>query len=269
MIDWGDGTTTAGTIQAGSNGRFQILGSHTYSRTGTFTSKVSVTDTATSVHADATGTATVVRQQSQNERFVRKAFFDLTGLQIDDKNLQKFLGELSHGKSRTVVARVIQHLPATTMHSVQALFLGLFHTTQDKKQLQSALSFLNTGGSFAKLEVQYLSSDNYFKQRGGGTDAGFLSAVAHDILQQPLNATDLSTFSSELASGSSRSTVVKAIMAMPLASQVAAQNIYLQLLGRLPNAQELAAAEAAVQSEAGRKKLIVDLIGGAEFFSHV
>jgi hypothetical protein len=49
-IDWGDGTTTAGTI-AGGGGSFTVTGSHTYTAGGNDTLKVTVAD-------DAPGTAT-------------------------------------------------------------------------------------------------------------------------------------------------------------------------------------------------------------------
>jgi len=49
-IDWGDGTTTAGTV-TGSAGSFNVSGAHTYSSTGTFAVKVTLTD-------DPPGTAT-------------------------------------------------------------------------------------------------------------------------------------------------------------------------------------------------------------------
>jgi hypothetical protein len=55
-IDWGDGTTSAGTI-AGSTGSFTVTGSHTYTAGGQDTLKVTVTDDAPGT-ASASGTAT-------------------------------------------------------------------------------------------------------------------------------------------------------------------------------------------------------------------
>jgi hypothetical protein len=49
-IDWGDGTTTSGTV-SGSNGLLKVNGSHTYTQTALETVKVKLTD-------DAPGTAT-------------------------------------------------------------------------------------------------------------------------------------------------------------------------------------------------------------------
>ena len=58
-IDWGDGTTSAGTI-GGSAGSFTVTGSHTYAEEGTSTVTVTITDTDNPANqATVTATATV------------------------------------------------------------------------------------------------------------------------------------------------------------------------------------------------------------------
>jgi hypothetical protein len=44
-LDWGDGTTTSGTLAANSSGGFNVSGNHTYATHGPFTLKVGVNDT--------------------------------------------------------------------------------------------------------------------------------------------------------------------------------------------------------------------------------
>jgi hypothetical protein len=44
LIDWGDGTKTAGTIQANSTGGFDVFGNHTYARETTFLVDVTIAD---------------------------------------------------------------------------------------------------------------------------------------------------------------------------------------------------------------------------------
>jgi hypothetical protein len=71
-IDWGDGTTSTGTVAADPNGGFDVTGTHTYSadepdglldhdQTGTthFLIRVVITDSTTSAQATALGLATV------------------------------------------------------------------------------------------------------------------------------------------------------------------------------------------------------------------
>src|SRR5262249_32060927 len=66
MIDWGDGTTSAGTI-SGSGGAFSVSGSHTYAQGGQYTVDALVAD-------DAPGTASGEVQSSASV-----GLFDGTG----------------------------------------------------------------------------------------------------------------------------------------------------------------------------------------------
>lgn len=57
LINWGDGTSSSGTVTPGSGG-FVVTGTHTYSTSGTFTVTVAISD-AGGATATATSTATV------------------------------------------------------------------------------------------------------------------------------------------------------------------------------------------------------------------
>ncbi|HLJ95684.1 MAG TPA: Ig-like domain repeat protein [Gemmataceae bacterium] len=57
-IDWGDGTSSAGTIVAGSTISFSVTGSHTYSTQGSFTASVTITDINTA--GDVAGSTAAV-----------------------------------------------------------------------------------------------------------------------------------------------------------------------------------------------------------------
>ncbi len=57
-INWGDGTTSAGTV-TGGGGTFTVSGSHTYATSGSFPVTVTLTD-------DAPGTATATVTSTAN-----------------------------------------------------------------------------------------------------------------------------------------------------------------------------------------------------------
>ena len=57
-IDWGDGTSTRGTVVAQSGGGFAVDGAHTYANGGQFNTGVTIDDVGGST-ASATSTATV------------------------------------------------------------------------------------------------------------------------------------------------------------------------------------------------------------------
>jgi hypothetical protein len=58
-IDWGDGSTTAGTISAAAGGGFAVTGSHTYAAGGQYTTSLTINDVG-GAKATATGSATAV-----------------------------------------------------------------------------------------------------------------------------------------------------------------------------------------------------------------
>ena len=57
-INWGDGTTTVGTV-AGGNGSFTVVGGHTYADEGSDAVAVTITDTQNSTTITPSGTVTV------------------------------------------------------------------------------------------------------------------------------------------------------------------------------------------------------------------
>ena len=88
-IAWGDGITTSSTtVIADGQGRFDVLGTHTYVDAGTYTFSVQVTDNS-GASATATSTATVTAHANTEapspvlttHRDVVDAFDDLTSLQ--------------------------------------------------------------------------------------------------------------------------------------------------------------------------------------------
>ena len=63
MIDWGDGTTNAGTL-SGSNGSFSVAGSHTYADEGREPLSVTITGTANSASLSLSGTVAMAEGDS-------------------------------------------------------------------------------------------------------------------------------------------------------------------------------------------------------------
>lgn len=58
-IDWGDGSTSSGTLTGPNGGPYDVNGTHTYQQEGTYPVQVHITDTDSANTADATSTASV------------------------------------------------------------------------------------------------------------------------------------------------------------------------------------------------------------------
>ncbi|HVR09573.1 MAG TPA: hypothetical protein VMW75_16125 [Thermoanaerobaculia bacterium] len=63
-INWGDGATIAGTVTSNGGGVFTVSGMHTYADEGTFSVPVQVTDTVSTMTANATSTGNVAEHDA-------------------------------------------------------------------------------------------------------------------------------------------------------------------------------------------------------------
>jgi cyclophilin family peptidyl-prolyl cis-trans isomerase len=274
-IDWGDGTApSAGTVQAKSGGGFQVLGSHTYATQGTFAVRVTVNDIGPVVPTPSSGTATssavvsAAATGTANQQYVNQLFLDLTGKAPTAQQLSQFSGELDGGKSRLDVVHQIEALPEAKNHQIQQVYQNIFGTGPTAQQLSSGVQFLNNGGKVSALRVRLLSSDQFFRTVGGGTDTGFLNALGRELLHGSLDATTQSRLSQALANGASHLTVLKDLVKTDLqpVMQTGAQNLYQQYLHRAPTSAELSAAVTMLTNEK-EKGLVGELVTSNEYFN--
>jgi cyclophilin family peptidyl-prolyl cis-trans isomerase len=269
-IDWGDGSTSVGTLQSLGSGHYQVLGSHTFKAGGSRALTVTVNDQVTSgdvpgASAQASAAATV---STKNQVFVQHAYLKLVGSQVPATLLNQWTAELDKGTSRVFVVKQIEKLPAFRTAEVRGLFQSLLEIPATAQQVRAGLTFLKRGGTFGQLKVRILSSPLFFSLKGG-TNATFLAALGRILLHQSLSAAETARFTRELASGMSRAFVVEQVLHRHAlrSQQVVVQNIYTTCLGRLPNSQETAAGVALLRrGDIGLLQLIAQLVGSTEFF---
>jgi hypothetical protein len=269
-IDWGDGTNSPGTV-TGSAGNFRVLGSHTYAAPGRYLETVTVTDRTTS--AGFPGVTTTVSTGAvigtANQRFLAAAFQALIGQPIDAADLTKFSGMLDKGISRVKVVQQIEQLPQFQLVMVQNLYKSTLGVPPTSAQLVQALRSLANGGSLAKIQLDLFTGSAFFQQRGGGSNAGFLSAVAQLFLRQPLDPALQAKLLNQLNAGASRAEIVEQIAGLQMAKQTAVQGVFQQYLQRSASAQELSDDVRKLSAGESILQLIADLIGSAEFFNKV
>jgi cyclophilin family peptidyl-prolyl cis-trans isomerase len=269
-IDWGDGTNSPGTV-SGSGGTFRVLGSHTYAAPGRYAPTVTITDTTTS--AAFAGVSTAVTTSAvigtANERFLAAAFQALIGQPIDAADLGRLNGMLARGVTRVKVVQQIEDLPQFQLVQVQNMYKSLLGAPPTSAQLAQALHSLATGGSLAKIQLELLTGSAFFQQRGGGSNAGFVSAVAQVFLQQSLDAAEQAKLVNELSSGTSRADIVRQIAGLQLAKEAAVTGVFQQYLQRPPNGQELSAEVQKLSKGEPILQLIAEVVGSTEFFDKV
>jgi uncharacterized repeat protein (TIGR01451 family) len=158
VIDWGDGTTSAGfVVQSGTT--YQVLGAHAFGDEGTFTITVHITDDRGS--ATFTTLASVLEALlppgsphgplgTANERFLAELYQDLFGLPISVPALLRYGRRLDRGVSGRQVALELLKQPGLRRLFYQRQIVALYTTFRggppSAGQLAAALRLVTRSG---------------------------------------------------------------------------------------------------------------------------
>jgi hypothetical protein len=266
VITWDlAGTASLGTISG--TGPFTVTGSHKF---GTFTNAhivtVAIFDRGGST---ATATDTVIDPValSPNQSFVVQLYEDLLQRPADDAGLATWTSLLDQGASRTQVARDIEASGEYLGNEVQALYQHYLHRAADSGGLASLTQFLATGGTLEQAAAVIAGSAEYMKTRGGGTAAGFLSALYQDALDRQVDAIGQAIFAKAIASGATAGQVAEAIFASTEYRQDLVTGFYEAYLDRSPDQTGLNAFVASLGQVSRDEDVVAAMLGSDEYFA--
>jgi cyclophilin family peptidyl-prolyl cis-trans isomerase len=174
-INWGDGTTSTGTISAGSTGAFSVLGSHTYSTQGTFTISVTVNDVNTA--GDVPGSSTTATAMAS----VQQAVATVTVLTVSPASPTVFGQAVVLTATVTVVAPGTGTPTGTVTFSDGTTTLGT--GTLDANGTATFTTTSLSAGTVHSLTAVY---------NGGGLFTGSTSAAVSQLVNQASTTTTVS-----------------------------------------------------------------------------
>jgi hypothetical protein len=213
---------------------------------------------------------------ASNRLFAANAYQDLVQHRIAPDRLALYRRQLDHGVSRSKVVTEIESTPEYRSHLVQELYHTLFHQRPDAQTQDAALTFLAGGGTTEQLQVQLLGSSRYFERRGGSTDRGFLAALFHDVMQQPLDRHSLRLYgpllSKELsgdAAEAARLQVAERLLSSVRAEQVLVQGLFQRFLHHPADGLSLRRFVGKLRHGEGQEQLIAVLVGSKEYLLQV
>jgi hypothetical protein len=149
---------------------------------------------------------------------------------------------------------------------VQDQYQSLLHRRVDPMGLANFSNYLADGNSVENMDAILLGSDEYYQNRGGGTNDGFLSALYQDVLGRPIDPTGRANWEQALAGGMSRSAVAAALYGSPEYAQHLVGALFQRYLGRSPTAAELSTQVAVLESGARDETVIAALVNSTEYF---
>lgn len=160
-INWGDNTSSTGTVVALGGGSYQVQGSHTYTNRGLYTVTTQISEGSAS--ASFSATATIHQQLLPNgsvgnsvQNFVAQLYNDLLGHQIDPLGLEYW----------TSLFNYYENAFFTYYNSLGLDSMTSFSLSQMAAQFEVALGIEMTtgsaGGQQAVLDALFVSTQSYF-----------------------------------------------------------------------------------------------------------
>ena len=241
-IDWGDGTTSTNLmIEVPSLGTlsdsYLVIAPHTYHEAGAYTIKVMITDdtAATTIVSHAIISERPLpggEQGTSSQRLVAEFYEDLLNRQIDADALTYWAAKLDAGVSRQEVVAGIQNSDEYRHDEINVLFQTYLHRGADQGALDADNKLLLHGETLEQLAAIIVSSEEYFQQRGGGTNDGFLAALFQDALDRQIDDGAKASFEQELAHGVTRAQIADHVFGSKEYRNIEVQNLYQQALDR-------------------------------------
>jgi hypothetical protein len=202
--------------------------------------------------------------------FVTQVYRDLLGRAADATGLMFWSTQLSQGMlTRSQIALAMESSAEYQADLVQSVYARFLHRSAEPEALSYWTAFLGAGGTLERLEADVAGSAEYYQNRGGGTNAGFVSALYQDALGRPVDSSGQMSWSQALASGTSPGEVAATVFASPEFLQDVVQGFYQKFLGRAADANGLSYWVAALQLGTRDEQIIAAFVGSAEYSSRL
>ena len=270
-IAWGDGATSAGVITASGNG-FAVTGTHVYADEHAYNFSVTVSRTG-GPSATAGGVATIVEPTLADAtagtpvtRWVNEIYTDLLNRNADAGALAYWSGQVSAGLSRTQVVAAIEGSAEYRGDEVQTVFETYLHRAAEPSAQAFGTQYL-VDHSVEQLAELVIGSSEYYQNRGGGTNDGFLDALYSDALHRAVDDSGRAYFDRLLSSGTSTSQVAAMIFASDEYLNDLVDSFYLELLDRPADSGGQAYFAGQLKQGVSDGQVIALLAGSDEYFA--
>ncbi len=201
-----------------------------------------------------------------NERFVDQVYQDLLNRQADDMGLAFWNAQLDQGVTRAQVVAQIETSVEYRTDVVQKAYQQFLHRPGETAGVNFWVNFLQQGGTVEQMEAGLVGSTEYFQNRGGGTNAGFLTALFQDALNRPIDTTGQAGFTSQLAGGTTTGQIAAEVFASTEFQQDVVKGAFQQLLHRTADTAGLNFYSAALQQGQTDQQINASIAASDEFF---
>jgi hypothetical protein len=202
-----------------------------------------------------------------NPAFVTQVYTDLLQRPVDATGLAYWDNELDQGVSRQQVVASIENTPEYQAIEVKSIYEQYLHRTPDAAGLSYWTNQLALGATVEQVESGIVGSQEFFTVQGGGTDAGFLTALYQDALGRAPDATGETQFLAALKSGVTTGQVAGVVFGSVEFQTDLVGGFYESFLHRAADANGLAFFVQQMRQGATDQDVIAAIVGSNEYFS--
>jgi hypothetical protein len=201
------------------------------------------------------------------QAYVNQLYRDLFGRNADPAGLEVHSTGLDQGRfDRSQLVMFLQNSLEYRVKLAEGLYQHILGRSVDPIGLNLVLAFMARGGTVHQVEAALYGSEEYFVQRGGGNNAGFLQALYRDLLGREIDPSGAQSWGEWLARGATREWVVLTIMGHPEPITNEVQSLYGQFLDRQPDASGQGSFATLLQPVFTKELAMMVMLASDEFF---
>jgi Domain of unknown function (DUF4214) len=206
---------------------------------------------------------------SFRQPLVSQIYNDVLGRPVDAAGLASWASVLDGGASAAQVASLIETTPEYRMNEVTNLYLLYLHRTPDDAGLNHFVTLLQNGARLEQVAAAIVGSAEYFADRGGASNDGFLGALYEDALGRAIDPSGLASWNQALTNGTTPGQVAAVILGSDEFRQDLIQSFYRRFLRRDADSAGLNAFDNALQHGARDQDIVAAMVGSGEYFGRL
>jgi hypothetical protein len=202
-----------------------------------------------------------------NQKFVNQLYLDLLDRTPSTPELNALATPLDSASiTRTQAAAVITSGDEFVGDQVTDFFQLLLHRTPSAGDAAPFVSAIKSGQTFEDTQAFIAGSPEYFANRSGSTNDGFLDAFFSDELNRAVDPISRSTFDGLLGGSTTRTQVAQLILTSTEYRQDLVTEYYNEFLRRAPDPSGLSGGVSFLGSSTDQN-YIDTLLGSQEYFN--
>ena len=272
-------TVTPGITSSTATGAVQFFVNGTLLGSGTLTNgSAALTTTALPVGSDtltavyqgnannqsSTSGGLAIAVGTVNQQLVDSVYVTALHRSADPAGLAFWTNILNQAKPFKDIVKSIVGSKEAQDAAVAAAFITYLGIDPTSQQVKKTLAIKNATGVSPTLQV--LGSKAYF-DNAGGTNSSFLDQLGLDTIGTSFSTTQKSTFSAQLASGSSRQTVALEALGTVASRTFVVQLLYSDILGRSADSAGQTAFVQSLLAGSPVQHVIISMLGSDEYQS--